>query len=203
MVESCYVQNLVERLNGHPTYISMFILTAFIVLLDYRHKSPVYFTKPWNYIILISFLIFMVLLAVKILFIALFLIMLTYSVLNGFKKHYIESGLTILVLVLIGTILYNTPGVKHRLTSIAVIKKSNRANSIESARIQERMALWKASVAHIKKQPFTGSSLQGISSRDLIYDKAIMECPNLDIPKNCHNNYLEFEIGRASCRERV
>ena len=170
-------KKLVEQLNGHPTYISMFILTAFIALLDNRSRNPEYFTKPWHYIILISFLILMVLLAVKIFFIALFLIMLTYSILNGFQKRYKESGLTILVLLIIGVVLYNTPGVKHRLESMVVVEKKDTTTSIEPDRIQERMALWKASVVSIKKQPFTGSSLQGISSQDLIYDRARIEYP--------------------------
>ncbi len=137
-------KNLADQLNGHPTYISMFILTAFIALLDNRQRSPVYFTKPWNHIMLISFLILMVLLAVKILFIALFLIMLTYSILNGFQKHYKESALTILFLLLIGIVLYSTPGVKHRLSSIVVINENDTTNNIESDRIQERVALWNA-----------------------------------------------------------
>ena len=101
---------------------------------------------------------------------------------------------SILLFVAIGLTLNLIPGIKQRLINDLDFSKSYDKNEMAHNRINERVALWTASLKFIKSHPFSGTSFQGVSSKSVIYPEAKTLYPNLEYPKNCHNNYLEFGV---------
>lgn len=188
-------KNLTQELNAHPTYIAMFVTGAIVFLLQQSFESKKYFSRLQYISILTVLFSILFLLVVKISFLAILMIFIGYLFFliiknNNFKPVIYGSLLFIAVLLTLNQI----PGIKQRVINDLDFSKSHNKNDMAQNRIHERVALWTASLKFIKSHPFSGTSFQGVSSKSVIYPEAKTLYPNLDYPKNCHNNFLEFGV---------
>ncbi len=187
-------KNLSEELNGHPTYIAMFIVSSIILLLDQGNQSKKYFTPVQNVLILSTSLLVLLLLVVKISYLAMVVILVAYIVAIYRREKIKQALFYALFLVMAAIVIFNIPGIKQRLTSNFTSSKSSVALNEGQNRLNERTALWKSSLNYILDHPFYGTSFKGVSSKSSIYPLAKTLYPPLEFEKNCHNNYLEFGV---------
>jgi len=187
-------KNLTEALNGHPTYIAMFIISSIVMLLNQGNQTKKYFSSVKFVLILGISLLVLFLLAVKISYLAMILILIVYIIFLLTKNQIKPAAISILLLFIAGITIYNFPGIKQRMiTDLSSFQTSN-TKSIGQNRLKERTALWEASLISIKNHPFYGTSFRGISSKNSIYLNAKAIYPQLEHEKNCHNNFLEFGV---------
>jgi len=181
-------------LNAHPTYVAMFIIASYVMLLGQSFHEKRYFTPLTSVFIHIMLLLVLFLLVVKISFITIFLILLTFIIFLLFNKRFDIAISSSLILLLIGISVFQVPGVRHRLLNDMETFQNSDLNNLEENRLQERTALWKASWNRIEQHPIVGTSFQGVSSRSSIYTEAKSLYPQLQYAKNSHNNFLEFGV---------
>lgn len=187
-------KNLTLELNAHPTYIAMFIITSLVMLLDQSNQSKKYFSIAKYTLIQAILLLVLFLLVVKISFVAIFLILIVYIFFLLFKNKIKLAVMSMLFLIFIGVTLYNIPGIRHRFQENFNSIEPSYTNLYGQNRLSERTALWTASWNQIKQHPIIGSSFQGIPSKTIIYPEVKSRYPELEQPKNCHNNFLEFGV---------
>ena len=191
---SLLYKNLSSQLDGHPTYISMFIIAAIVMLLDQSFRDKKYFQSFQSILILSLLILVLILLVVKISFLSIIAILITYMVYLLINKQQNFALIVMFSLCIIGFSAYQIPGVRHRLIIDIKSFVSSKSNSSVENNLNERTALWKASSTYIKKHPFIGSSMLGLSSKSSIYPEAKILYPPLEYPKNSHNNFLEFGV---------
>jgi len=187
-------KNFTVELNAHPTYVAMFIITSLVMLLDQSAQSKKYFSIIKDTLIQAILLFVLFLLVVKISFVAIFLILIVYIFFLLYKNKVKLAVLSILFLLLAGATLYNIPGVRHRLQMNFNSFEPSYTNLYGQNRLSERTALWAASLIQIKHNPIIGSSFQGVPSSAIIYPEVKSRYPELEHPKNCHNNFLGFGV---------
>jgi len=187
-------KNLTEELNGHPTYIAMFITSSIVMLLNQSHQTKKYFSSFKYILILAITLLVLFLLVVKISYLAMILILIVYIIFLLAKNQIRPAIISILFLFITGITLYNIPGIKQRLITDLNSLQTSNAKSADQNRLKERTALWKASLIFIKDHPFYGTSFHGVSSKNTIFSNAKAIYPQLEYEKNCHNNFLEFGV---------
>lgn len=187
-------KNFTLELNAHPTYIAMFIITSLVMLLDQRNQSKKYFSIAKYTLIQAILFVVLFLLVVKISFVAILLIIILYIFFLLYKNKIKMAVICTLLLLLTSVTLYNTPGIRHRFQVNFNSIESSYSNLYGQNRLSERTALWIASLNQIKQHPIIGSSIQGIPSRTIIYPEVKSMYPELEHPKNCHNNFLEFGV---------
>lgn len=187
-------KNLTAALNGHPTYISMFITAAVIIILHNETSSKKYFSSTQNVLILTTLLSTLLLLVVKISYLTLGIVVLIYTVTLFQKNRTKKAWITLCILVLTGIVVFNIPGVKQRLLNDISSLNTKEVQIDDQNRLNERAALWKSSIQFLKENLIIGSSFQGKSSKESIYPLAKQLYPQLEYAKNSHNNYLEFGV---------
>lgn len=188
-------KSLIAPLQGHPTYIAMFILAGVILILHNYGHSKKYFSKAQGLIILLTLLGILLLLVVKISLLTLGLIAVMF-VISLFQRNSNKKASIGLMMLTISVItVFNIPGVKHRiLNDVNFFKSSETSINDAPNRIRERAALWESSAEFIIENPISGSSFQGKSSKESIYPLAKKLYPQLEYAKNSHNNFLEFGV---------
>ena len=176
-----------ETIEGHPAYLSLFFMIGLVFSLE----KILYSSKPQRpYIQVVVLTSGLLLLAVKTFLFVLTLVVLVFALVGLYKRLLPAAILGVgLIIALSSTILF-VPGIKHRVDK--VVNEYNSAD--ETSRLSERKALWKASFETINRFPFKGSSFRGLSSRDAIYESALHYYPELSVPKNAHNNFLETGV---------
>lgn len=187
-------KNLAMELHAHPTYVAMFIIASFVMLLDQSNKKEKYFSYT-NYVLILTIsLLVLLLLVVKISFLAIFLILVVFMLFLLSTNHVKPAIISLILLLLSSIAVYNIPGIKHRLLVDLNSIQNSEPKRMEANRLKERTALWKASLHFISQNPIVGSSIQGVSSKSSIYPMAKTIYPQLESQKNCHNNFLEFGV---------
>lgn len=187
-------KNLTSELNAHPTYVAMFIIASYVMLLGQSLHEKKYFTSPVSIFIQAFLLLVLILLAVKISFVAIMIILVTFIIFLIINKQFYVAIRSLLMLLLIGIAIFQIPGVKHRLLNDIKSFQNSELNNQNENKLRERTALWNASLNHIKKHPIAGASFQGISSKSSIYQEAKSLYPQLEFAKNSHNNFLEYGV---------
>lgn len=187
-------KNLSIEIDGHPTYISMFIISALVLLLQQKEFGKVFLTKHQYILIQLVLLLVLFLFAVKISYLVSMLILLTYLGFIIHKKSKKTIGFAILFIILAGILTYQTPGIKQRMLKDLQALSTSTTEVNKENKLKERIALWKASIQFIKNNPTFGTSFLGISSKSGIYPVAKIYYPKLEQEKNCHNNFLEFGV---------
>lgn len=187
-------KSLTEELDAHPTYISMFVISSIVLLLQQSFDSKKFFSRLQHILVLTLLFSILVLLLVKISFLAILMIFIVYCFFLIRSKNFKPVIYSTFLFFAIGTALYHMPGIKQRLINDFEFAKTYDKKEMEQNRINERVALWTASLTFIKSHPLTGTSIQGVSSKSSIYQEAKSIYPKLEYPKNCHNNFLEFGV---------
>lgn len=187
-------KSLAEPLHGHPTYIAMFITAAIVLILHIHSDAKKYFSTKQTIAILATLTFVLLLLIVKISYLALGLIILIYLIFLLKRKKIKEVFIGSTLMIIMGLAVFNTNGVKQRIFNDLNMLKSSSSQADSQNRLKERAALWKSSIDFIEKNPFVGSSFMGKSSKESIYPLAKQFYPQMEYSKNCHNNYLEFGV---------
>lgn len=187
--------SLVEPVGGHPTYISLFILVSLIFVLNQVVIERWFFSKTISIIIFSFQLFFLILLSVKIAFISivfLLVLFLFWVMQHRNSKLLIASSLTLILLAFI--LIISLPSIKYRLKhDFQQIQNSDNLYDTNS-KFSERLALWKSSIDLIIENPFIGTSMRNINSKDAIFEKVMQINSFSNTPKNSHNNFLEFGV---------
>ena len=187
--------NLVDSIHGHPTYISMFILISLIFLLNQFIIKRSFFSKFNSAIVFIVQFSFLILLSVKITLLSIVIILFLFIIRTVKSRNSKTFYPVIIIVILITFTLINSlPSIKYRF-KIDIETMQNKENIFDTnSKFSERLALWKSSIDLIYENPFVGTSLQNISSKDAIFLKAVQINSYIRIPKNSHNNFLEFGV---------
>ena len=172
-------KNLSQDINGHPTYISMFLLSAIVLLLHAKEFRKSYFSMYQYMIIQIVLLFVLFLCAAKISYVATLLIILTFITFIFRKRSKKTIGVAILFLILASIITFQTPGIKQRMFSDLQALSTSKTKYGSENKLNERLALWEASILYIENNQFIGTSLKAISSKSGIYPKAKSIYPDL------------------------
>ncbi len=191
-----FYDSLSSFLHIHPTYYSLFILTAIILILVYPTKV---FIK-YKLTLLIIFTTFILLLQTKIIIIITLCI---YISLFFNKKIKIKNTAILISIIFLGVILGITIG-KSRFTQVT---NNLEMGTFKESGISQRAWLWKSALKQIKNKPFFGYGLASQKTSFVwMIEKDLLENPNLhtydtavkiNAKKNLHNQYITilYEFG--------
>jgi len=191
-----FYADLSSFLHIHPTYYSLFILTAIILMLIY----PTKIIASYKLILLITFTTFILLLQTKIIIITMFGI---YLSLLFNKKISVKISATLMSLVICSVVF----GVFIGNSRFKQVTDNLEMGTFKENGISQRVWLWKSALEQIKNKPLLG---YGLASQKTIYgwtiEKNLLENPNrysydtavkINAKKNLHNQYLTilYEFG--------
>ena len=189
-----HYKSLTESLSLHPTYLSLFLLAGWVMLLfgnDLKVLKSRASRGGWT--VLLFYLISLWLVSSKIALIALGLILLIfwiYTVNHSSRRQTILSGVFISIVL---ALPFASPSIRYRITH----ELSNARQALPAEvpnRMTERRALWKSALVEMDRHPIAGTSFRGVKSRDAIYTKAKFFYTPLEKPMNAHNNFIEFGL---------
>ncbi len=189
-----HYKSLTEGLSLHPTYLSLFLLAGWVMLLfgnDLKAFKSRASRGGWT--LLLFYLISLWLVSSKIALIALGLILLIfwiYTVNHSSRRQTILSGVLISIAL---ALPFASPSIRYRITH----ELSNARQALPAEvpnRMTERRALWKSALIEMDRHPIAGTSFRGVKSRDAIYTKAKFFYTPLEKPMNAHNNFIEFGL---------
>lgn len=186
---------LAETLELHPTYFSLYILTAIVFIFSGYSKNNLF-----NSIFISISVLFIVLLESRIALLGLLLVVF-YGVLRTKSMH---QKLIIFCVFLLGFIgVYKSETLQNRLSQVSYFDvESEDIGTFQENGINQRTWLWKNALEQIKDKPFFG---YGLGSQKNIFrwkveKKLLSEDFNYEFnkaalalsEKNLHNQYLQF-----------
>ena len=189
-----HYKSLTQSLSLHPTYLSLFLLAGWIMLLfgnDLKALKSRASRSGWT--LLVFYLISLWLVSSKIALIALGLVLLIfwiYMLNHSSRRQSILSGVLISIVL---SLPFASPSIRYRVTH-ELTNAMQALPAEEPNRMTERRALWKSALIEMDRHPIAGTSFRGIKSRDAIYTKAKFFYPPLEKPMNAHNNFIEFGL---------
>jgi len=189
-----HYKSLTQSLSLHPTYLSLFLLAGWIMLLFGNDlKALKRSESQGGWILLVFYLISLWLVSSKIALITLGLVLLIfwiYMLNHSSRRQSILSGVLISIVL---SLPFASPSIRYRVTH-ELTNAMQALPAEEPNRMTERRALWKSALIEMDRHPIAGTSFRGIKSRDAIYTKAKFFYPTLEKPMNAHNNFIEFGL---------
>ena len=189
-----HYKSLTQSLSLHPTYLSLFLLAGWIMLLFGNDLKALKRSESrGGWILLVFYLISLWLVSSKIALIALGLVLLIfwiYMLNHSSRRQSILSGVLISIVL---SLPFASPSIRYRVTH-ELTNAMQALPAEEPNRMTERRALWKSALIEMDRHPIAGTSFRGIKSRDAIYTKAKFFYPPLEKPMNAHNNFIEFGL---------
>lgn len=187
---------LAEHLRLHPTYFSLFILSALVLL-----QTEVHFNKLLKMTITVVFLVMLVLLQSRIAVLSLLLFGVYLILTSFFKNKKALFILGILFIIFIGAISSN---LRNRIKDLVSLDSTESVNigTFKENGINQRIWLWSNAIKQIKKQPILGFGLGSQENlfkwqveKDLLGEKFNFETTQAALKLaelNLHNQYLQF-----------
>ena len=189
-----HYKSLTQSLSLHPTYLSLFLLAGWIMLLFGNDLKALKRSESrGGWILLVFYLISLWLVSSKIALITLGLVLLIfwiYMLNHSSRRQSILSGVLISIVL---SLPFASPSIRYRVTH-ELTNAMQALPAEEPNRMTERRALWKSALIEMDRHPIAGTSFRGIKSRDAIYTKAKFFYPPLEKPMNAHNNFIEFGL---------
>lgn len=189
-----HYKSLTHGLSLHPTYLSLFLLAGWVMLLfgnDLKILKGSANRGVWA--LTVFYLISIWLVSSKIALIALALVLLIfwiYTLNHSSRRQTILSGLLISIVL---SLPFASPSIRYRITHELTSAMQALPAEVPN-RMTERRALWKSALIEMDRYPIAGSSFRGIRSRDAIYAKAKFFYTPLEKPMDAHNNFIEFGL---------
>lgn len=183
----------------HPTYYSMYIITAMIFL------SKAKITGIYKVISFSLFSISLLLLQSKIGILLFIILVLYFTGVNLKKGHrwFIGLGVVVLVVVMTTSLLFKGSRINELFKQRDAIAMGN----LEEDGISQRLWLWSTATEHLKERPFFGF---GFGSKDKLFEWKVSKdiltnkqeygyrkAVKVVSSWNLHNNYLQiaYEFG--------
>ncbi len=185
-----------ETMSFHPSYYSLYILTALIFLV----KSPKLLIPGFKIPIAITLILSLVLSESKMVLVLSFLLALFYFLWALTKKRRVESlfvGILLLVFLASGVLLKG-----GRLDELVKVRSENEIGTLAEDGISQRVWLWTNAANHMKEKPLFGFGFG--SPQELFPYKIGKEILKQDISftyaqaaravssLNFHNNYIQI-----------
>ena len=189
-----HYKSLTQSLSLHPTYLSLFLLAGWVMLLFGNDlKALKSRASRGGWILLVFYLISIWLVSSKIALIALALVLLIFWIYTWNHSSRRQSILSGVLISIVLSLPFASPSIRYRITH--ELTNAMQALPVEVPnRMTERRALWKSALIEMDRHPMAGTSFRGINSRDAIYTKAKFFYPPLEKPMNAHNNFIEFGL---------
>lgn len=187
--------DLAETLSFHPTYYSMYLLTA-CVFASERHRFS---TDKKMLLFLILFVFGIVLLQTRAAYLLIFVLFLVRLIRGNNLKYKFSFLFIFIFMLLLGLFM---PGNSERLGETFRVNNSQLIGDIGENGITQRIWLWNEAISHVKEHPFFGHGLRSQRAyfykrvhKDMLKSKVThhqMAAYIGNASKNLHNQYLQI-----------
>lgn len=183
----------IESSGGfHPTYMGLYSLVSIVFLMYFLNKK--YYSKKLNYLLLALQVVLIYVLAARIVFITLLLLILIYGIFQIVKYKKLRKKIIIIGIILVPLFIsgvFLNQDFRYKFLQLKTLD-GFKYNKYDAGSISSRIAKWTSAFEISKRHPFLGCGT-GDLPEALMHEFKKIECLQCVVAKynNPHNQYLD------------